>query len=518
LKWPDLPTQIEFASGLIEPSGSLSLLSTLGLSVQAWQDARGELGDKPWRFEASEITYISARNTIVAHLMAWFSYLVVPRASGSAGPTIPSKVANGVRLLIEQARQLAVPNDLAEALVPPKLIAARAGQEILRIATAVPELSSLSVLLDPLKDLVHAPPTDPGSISLKDEPDKAATIYATENETVRGQQAGEAVDTILKVAAPLAAKHGESLDDGAIRGHPLVILLSRGIWANRVSVLAAARYALEKLTPRTASRMKDRQSFRELDDWRTLWRKFEELGELPKALVPARPKPRFDILGSSWTQEEFDDSAASGPTGELARRVLDAVLLDLNLASLRGKPRARVQAKVGRSGGGAGGTGVPPRPPDEHLRMLGAVGEHFVFEQMKAVLPDWDLTNWRSKAREVFGYGAGDDTLGYDFECADVGGKLTGRLNSPRCLIEVKSTASECGDTFEMSINEWEVAVACHACPSNAVYVIIRVAGTASKPQIVDVLVDPVALHLQGVLYYSSRHLLIALGKPTTAG
>ena len=199
--------------------------------------------------------------------------------------------------------------------------------------------------------------------------------------------------------------------------------------------------------------------------------------------------------------EQFSDSAAAGPTGELARRLLDAVVPNLDLTSLRDRQRAKVQAKAGRSGKGAGGYGATKWAPDEYPTMLGAVGEHFVYGQMKIVLPDWDLTNWRSKAKEIFGYGEGNDELGYDFESVDVGRKLTGRLDSPHCFIEVKSAASECRDTFEMSTNEWEVALHCHR-ERNTVYVIIRVANTASKPQIVDVLV--------------SRDLLIALGKPTT--
>ena len=43
---------------------------------------------------------------------------------------------------------------------------------------------------------------------------------------------------------------------------------------------------------------------------------------------------------------------------------------------------------------------------------------------------------------------------------------------------------------------------------------IVRVAGAASKPEIVDLLVDPVDMHLRGLLDYSSRDLLVAVGKP----
>lgn len=515
LNWPELLDNVELATRSDEPAGSLSLLSTLGLSVEGWQDARRELGNKPWRFEASEVTYVSAKGAIAGHLRAWCAYLVVPRASGGTGPTVSVNVVSSVSQLIDQVHGFTVPIDVAEASLSSGDITARVAQDILRAAIAIPALQDLAVLLDPLQELVKAAPSETSSIRLKDEPDKAATIYQNDDDAVRAEQAVAAVDTILRVAAALATKLGESLDAAAIRQHRLVVLLNQGAWANRVSVLAAVRYALEKATPVTASRMKDRQTFRDLDDWRTLWMKFEELGDIPKPVAPPPAKTTFVLLGSSWTEDQFGDSAAAGPTGELARRLLDAVIPNLDLASLRDRQRAKVQAKARRSGKGARGHGATKRAPDEYLTMLGAVGEHFVYDQMKIVLPGWDLTNWRSKAKKIFGYGEGNDELGYDFECIDVGGKLTGRLDSPHCFIEVKSAASEYRDTFEMSTNEWEVALECHR-ERNTVYVIIRVANTASKPQIVDVLVDPVALHLEGVLDYSSRDLLIALGKPTT--
>ena len=95
---------------------------------------------------------------------------------------------------------------------------------------------------------------------------------------------------------------------------------------------------------------------------------------------------------------------------------------------------------------------------------------------------------------------------------------MTGDASVPRCLIEVKSTTEDGADAFEMTTNEWETAIRCHAGGEKAVYVIIRVVRTASQPQIMDMLVDPVQLHLDGVLDYSSRDLLVAVGKARWAG
>ena len=64
-----------------------------------------------------------------------------------------------------------------------------------------------------------------------------------------------------------------------------------------------------------------------------------------------------------------------------------------------------------------------------------------------------------------------------------------------------------------MTTNEWETAIRCHTGAEKALYVIVRVIRTGSKPELLDILVDPIQLHLDGVLDYSSRDLLVAVGK-----
>lgn len=65
-----------------------------------------------------------------------------------------------------------------------------------------------------------------------------------------------------------------------------------------------------------------------------------------------------------------------------------------------------------------------------------------------------------------------------------------------------------------MSTNEWEIAARCHQDPGFGTYVILRVSDVTSKPQLSDILVNPVQLRLDGVLDYASRDLLVVLGKP----
>jgi hypothetical protein len=511
----DLLKQIELAAGADEPQDSLLLLRSLGLSVSAWQTGRRELGKAPWRFASSERAYESARDALAGHVMAWFAYLVVPRASGGSGPTLPAELGEPAGAWAERIRAMAVPANVAEEDLPTAAIVARAARDAVECAGE--EFSTheeARVLLEPVRNLSTAALSEVSSIKLKDEPDKAATVYERDDAATRAQQATATVDDVVKIATALAPKHGEELKDGAIRDHALVALLSQGTWANRVSVLAAVRYAVEGLAPGTAGRMKDRQAFRDFDDWRALWRKFEELGSLPAPVMAPVAKPTFTVVGSGWTQDAFAASAAQGSTGAVAQRLAAAVNLTIDLAAMRALTRAKVQIATTPGSGIGGGAGGRRRTPDEYLAMLGAAGEYFVYEQLKAVCRDFDATNWLSKAREAFGYGPGDDSLGYDFAYDDVGGVFVGPAGvSRRCMIEVKSSAQGGGSSFEMSMNEWEVARRCHQDPSLGTYVILRVADIISTPRLTDVLVDPVGLHLQGVLNYTSRDLLVVLGK-----
>lgn len=513
LRWNDVEAALELAARRDEPAGSLALLEQLVVSVAEWQAARRELGAHAYRFEATERSYHAACSALIGHLMAWFAYLVVPRASGSHGPTVAAGLADEVLAWIEELREVKAPEDLVEQPLDQSAATQRVASEALTLADSHPAIRELAIFTESLRELSITAPADVGAIKLKDEPDKAATIYEVDNEVVRAQHAATAVEAVLKVAGALAIKRGEVLDPEAVRGHPLVALLSQGSWANRVSVLAAVRFGLEGAAPATASRMKERQAFRDVDDWRMLWAKFEELGEIPKPATPGLSKPKFEVLGAGWTEDEFNESAAQGPGGAVVQRLESCVNPVLDLTSIRNPDREKISAGGKRVGAGGGGGKGRRRPPESLLKMFGAVGEHFVFQQLRQLLGDFDLTNWKSKAKEIFGYGEGDDSLGYDFEYHDARGALTGDTSVPRCLIEVKSTGSDGSDAFEMTTNEWETAIRCHTGAEKALYVIVRVIRTGSKPELLDILVDPIQLHLDGVLDYSSRDLLVAVGK-----
>ena len=95
----------------------------------------------------------------------------------------------------------------------------------LALASSSPSIRELAILTEPLQELSMVAPADVGAIKLKDEPDKAATIYEINDKAIRVQHAAAAVEAIMNVANALALKHGEILDREAVRSQGL------GLWS-----------------------------------------------------------------------------------------------------------------------------------------------------------------------------------------------------------------------------------------------------------------------------------------------
>ena len=109
--------------------------------------------------------------------MAWFAFLVVPRASGASGPTVNANLASAVFEWVKQIRELPVPDEIAEKLLGRNVVTRRVAAEALRIAYTNQKVRELVVLIEPLEKLKVNPPSEFTSIKLQDEPDKAAKIY-----------------------------------------------------------------------------------------------------------------------------------------------------------------------------------------------------------------------------------------------------------------------------------------------------------------------------------------------------
>jgi len=171
---------------------------------------------------------------------------------------------------------------------------------------------------------------------------------------------------------------------------------------------------------------------------------------------------------------------------------------DVDLASYRLKSRPIVSTDVTAPGPGGGGGGGPAEPKNRRERELnGLLGEAFVFETFRRLLPNFDASCWISKNRELYGAGGtGSDVEGYDFRYTDESGLLTGRDTWPICLIEVKATSGREPKEFTLSRNEMDVARK-HSGSETDMYVIVWVAEVRTRPHIFDILIDPMALWLR---------------------
>ncbi|MEO2013082.1 MAG: DUF3883 domain-containing protein [Fuerstiella sp.] len=505
---------IEQAIDVEEPRGSVLLLDKAGLSVEAWQTARRQLGLDPFVFIQSTDWYRQAQLMLAARLQAFVAHLSVPAASGRGHKGLPAETLPRLRAWIETSCSSEAPGSIAHANVTEAQAIAHVGKDALRLADTHDVSSVLTLVIEPLTQLTAHPPSRTDLIELKREPGRAAAVYLDVPLESRMAEAKDDISTVIKVAEALAQYFHEPLDSAVVKSDVMVDTFSDSWWANRISVLAAVRYALERLAPKTAERLKEQRAFRDVEDWQTLWRKFPELGEPQKPAAPGPEKTKFKILGQTLAEDDFHKEAGSGSDGMIAEKIAEFIDAELDLAAFLGVARSSVEPlSRGKRKRRPGWRPPKSQKDDKKTAILGAIGERFFFQQFKALFDDFDHHNWKSENREKFGFSEGNDTLGFDFEYRDWAGRLTGRENSPMCRIEVKATTGDGTQPFDMSTNEWEVAYDCHNSDGKEVYIIVRIRSVDTKPFIADVLVDPIAMREAGVLDYSSRNLLVAVGK-----
>lgn len=513
LKVENIGEILEQARQQEEPDGSLQLLMAKGIPITEWQLARREMGTEPFVFEIAVSEFEIAKQTIVARLKAMVGYLAVPAASSKSNVALAPKAIHSIQPWIDKIAAFSVPDNIRYGRGTQSESIVWLCQQSLELKEMSGVHDTLSGVIKAVRSLSANPPSNASLIKLKRESDASTEVYRFSSDIDRTQHAKSDMHAIIKVASALAIKLDESVADKAIESDALVQFFIEGCWANRVVAWAAIRYTMESMAPKTASRMKEQRAFRNVDDWQTLWRKFEELKDPPKPPNPKPPVLKYSLLGYDFTEKEFELDAMNGAEGEIAKMLADTVTDDFDIVSLRCPSRNKVNAsksdkKSGGSGAGRGGK----RRDDNHLKLLGSIGERFVFQQLKVALPRFDQHCWKSRNKEQFGFDVGDDSLGYDFEYRDVDGTLSGMTGAPLCQIEVKSTTSDGSNGFEMSTNEWDVAYNCHNSDER-VYIIFRVGNVATKPIISDILIDPILLRQKGFLDYISKDLFVVVGQ-----
>ncbi len=338
-------------------------------------------------------------------------------------------------------------------------------------------------------------------------------LYLYETVSQREKKANETFDNALKVFNPLAKHYQETIDKNKLQANPKVLVFLKGYWANRFALLSVMRDFIVESARQTARRIKEQRVLAQSQDlpWRELWEKFPELGPVPREVEEILQKPvKESLLGLIQTKESMDDELAKGTCGVLGKKLIEQLNKSLDLVKLATISRTEITPPIH----GKDKAGTPrkySKQQDQHQKdRIGLLGEAFVYESLRELLNDFDYSNWVSENRGKYGFVAPETSgEGYDFHYVDSEGKLTGRTDSPTCLIEVKATSGPGYLPFPISYNEWEVARDCHNGNRKELYVIIRVSKALEAPQIDDVLIDPVDLYNKKLLGLTSHDMLI---------
>lgn len=359
-----------------------------------------------------------------------------------------------------------------------------------------------------------------GFVAPADVSEREINEYEDRKQDTRKADAEEVISDLLAIALRLATHRNISLDAAALRADPRVSLLSKGFLANRYAMLVAVADVLDRTQPTIAGLLRDAGAFRAPTSRQELTQRLAAvLGPPTPPPAPVQPPPPIYVAGVELPATALKADLEQGSAGSIGQRLAQAAAAStsLDLSVLRSVAR---------------GKAVPPGPPGPikeprrstrgtahsesriERERLGLVGEIFAFELLRRLLDDFDQANWCSENRNMYGFGApGADAVGADFEWHDRQGRLTGRADAPRCLIEVKSSAGDTDGPFHLSINQWNVAQRCHQSGGREVYVILRIADVSRAPRLASILIDPVQMEKDGMLVLSQSEMWARTGE-----
>jgi hypothetical protein len=504
LEHGSLERVLEQALEANERDAGMMILANTDIRIEDWQIARVLLGQSKFEFPESVRLYEEARDRLVSSLMVLAARSSTVELVAALKP-------------LADLRCTPAADDVRYSL--------SAGPEIIRRMVAIlsagleatgtfPGVKILKGRIDELTEL--------GSrISLDalwlDQARREVELYRTDPIDRRSAFAQETVNAILKVAVALGRVIGESVDADKILADTRLSALISGHWANRFSALAFLGQLLARAAPAVAKTLSDKRVFHLPLPATELWKQFPELTSTPAPAPAPPPPPTRKALGVEAPADELAADLRKGADGRLGQSIRDSVNPALSLATLLALARSTAPAPKSRAHSGGGShSGFDGSVDAQEKELSGCLGEAFVFEQLRALLPEFDETNWVSANRQRYGLEPGSDTHGCDFIYRDVEGKLTQSAEHPECLIEVKSTGAEIPGPFPLSIGEWSTAQACHESSGRRVYVIIRVSNVRGKPRIADVLLDPVALWEKGQISLRSQDMWVYSGTTAT--
>ena len=475
----------------------LPIVEMLGVPIPDWQRARKDLGRDPVVFLSTVQLFDEWRANIVAYLRA-----VYARSETDAN------LLNELSEILEKLNEVSYTKSIAEMKINSEDIARH----------VISELRGVIDLDTELGEMMDQRLRSMGYIKTADKlygrtPRREITLYMNQSEFQRESDAKEAVSNVLRVADALSSHCGDVINETHVLSSSTITPWLHGYWANCFAALRALRETLRASAPDTLKKLNKVGVFapQHLVSWQTLWKKFPELGE-PPSTSQVSPQNEVEVFGHQFVVDKFDAILSHGSDGQIGRAIADAVDEEFDITSLVTRERDVINmprdfpAGSSRNSGGKGGRGGVRKADPQ----AGLLGEAFVYESFIRYLPDFDMRCWVSDSRRKYGFDQkGDDGLGYDFEYTDCDGKLTGMINSPHCLIEVKSTTSEENGPFPMTANEWAVAEKCYKRERKELYVIVRVLSVKSVPVIADVVVDPVRQLHEGKLVIDDRDYIV---------
>lgn len=493
---------IHDAQIVADDEGEADLAENFGVATQEWQESRELLGLERVRFRQTIREFENA--------VQWVAGSVIVAASRYLRLDL-----RAVRSAIEEIRSLDCPVTLAQTRTKVEAVFVEALRQAATVVGKMPD-PAMARLAEALNQQASRSPESAQKLVLRGVSRRELIHVVDHDEPQRNRIADEAVQSVLKVAKALAVEHGETIDISKLHDDSRLLRHTKGWWANAFAALRVLKKAIALQAPQTAGVLGKRRAFAAPSSPQELWNEFPELG-VPGGNASGTPtQPKKQILGLAKTQSEIDADLAEGGDREIERELCQLVKpgLDLSILALGKRspldPDSRNRT-TGRETGGAGGWRNTQRR-DEH-ELVGYLGERFVHEYfMAAKFSEYDISCWVSENRGGYkGQSIDPIILGCDFRYRDDGGRLTGRNDSPLCLIEVKATTGDGRAPFPITTNEWRLAHECHGDKDRA-YVIIRVRQILGAPVIFDVIVDPVKALRDGWVRTRDKDLYLVVG------
>ena len=503
---PFLETLLQSSGSVFDDSARLTLAKEAGIDIDDWQDALGWLGKARIRIPESVHAFDHIRWRLAGLLFA---------RSCNEGLSLDYREAREVIEIIGISN-IECPDHISwrmPDLQEISLSVVKLAREIVQEKSTAGGLSLFDALLSRLLDKIDQKGLQAQRVPEAREREISLFLETRIASTRRAIQAKEDIEGALRVARSLAQSMNIILDedyltaDAQLHRHK-----DDNWWGNRFAALRRLKTLLGERYSTIADRLDNERAFSGRIPWNDLLKRFGlSLSHIESASEGSVAKPTPFLSYSDKDSREVEDELENGSEGELGKRLTELVNTELELASMGRADRNIAPNKKRRRGR----HGTSSSKPKDHRfdQLVGALGEAFVYVHfLKSEFPEFDHHCWVSENREHYGLSKPEEAgQGYDFRYLDVAGKLTGYDDQPLCYIEVKSSAGEIGDSFPMSINEWEQARLCHE-DENALYIIIRVSNVRTHPAISDVILNPYGLWKKRLLSLSKRDLSVSVG------